>query len=142
MANFNNLKKLEIRNEAVDYPMYQIDEDVVLKLLPALEINKPYYNDLFRNSRGRVKAIQSSKLNVGMLKDNRNEDRVLYSKHVVKGWTGVVDDDGKEVPFTEKDALGFLTALPDYIFEDIRNFATEIQNYIEDIINTEDIAKN
>ncbi len=142
MANFSQLKELEVSDKTVDYHIYQIEGEAVLKLLPASETTKPYFNALFKKSRSRVKAIQSSKMNVGMVKDNRDEDRGLYSKHIVKGWAGIVDADGKVVPFTEENVFDFLTALPDWIFEDIRNFAADIQNFIDEEINTEDIAKN
>lgn len=142
MADFSQLKKLDVSNETIDYHIDQIEGDAVLKLLPAAEKNKPYFNALLKKSRSRVKAIQSSKLSAAMIKENRDEDRLLYSKYIIKGWEGIVDVNGKAVPFTEENVFDFLTALPPWIFEEIRNYASDIQNFIADQIDTEGIAKN
>jgi hypothetical protein len=143
MVNFSQLKELEVSSdETVDYCIYQIEGEPMLSLLPASESNKSYFSALLRKSRSKVRAIKSAKLSPGMIKDNRDEDRELYSQHIIKGWDGVVDSDGKTVPFTTDNVEDFLNALPDWIFEDIRNFASDIQNFISEPIETEVIAKN
>ena len=67
---------------------------------------------------------------------------MLYAKHIVKGWTGIVDNKGKAVEFTEGECLGFLSSLPDWLFDELRAFASDLQNFIEAPIDVEEKAKN
>lgn len=142
MINFSHLSKLKVSaDKTVDYDLYQLEGEPVLQLLPATEANKPYFNALLRASRKNVRAVQSKKVNVHTIENNRNEDRQLYGKFIVKGWKGIVDSKGKEVEFSEENVLGFLAALPNEIFDDMRTFASETDNFIESGI-AEQTSKN
>jgi hypothetical protein len=143
MVDFSQLSKLEvIGDKTVDYLLDQLESQPTLKMLPANQANKPFHSALLRKSRRRIKAIQKSKLNEKILNENREEDKELYAKHVIKGWSGVVDAQGKNVPFNEESVTELLDALPPWIFDDIREFASDIDNFIAEQIDTEDVAKN
>jgi hypothetical protein len=143
MADFSHLNKLRVSSERlVDYPLYQLEGEPVLHLSPASESNKGYFNALLRKAGKSARAVKNNKLNVHIVKENRDEDRVLFAKHVVKGWSGVTDSSGKHVEFAEGEALGFLSSLPDWIFDEIRTFASDIQNFIEAPLDVEEKAKN
>lgn len=141
--NFNNISKLDARKDrSITYPLYQLDGEASVLLLPAAESNKRYFNALLRQSRQNMRAVQNKQVNAGVIQNNRNQDRALYAEHVITSWEGIVDADGTVVPFTKEACLDFLTALPDWIFDEIRTFASDIRNFIEYQIDSEEVAKN
>lgn len=141
MANFSHLEKLEVSgNKTVDFTIFQIEGEPSLQVTAASESNRGYFNELLR--KGGKRQAKKTKVDAETIKRNREEDRVLYAKHIVKGWTGVNDADGKPVKFTEGECLGFLSSLPDWLFDELRTFASDIQNFIEAPIDVEDKAKN
>lgn len=140
MANFSHLKKLEVSgNKTVEFTIFQIEGEPSLHVVAASESNRGYFNELLRKG-GKRQA--KKKVDAATVKSNREEDRVLYAKHIVKGWTGVNDANGKEVEFTEGECLGFLSSLPDWLFDELRAFASDIQNFIDAPIDVEEKAKN
>ena len=148
MTKFGQLKALKITDEVTaEYTLYDIENQdgssPVLILSPAGELNKAYFNALLRRSRKNMPQIQAQKFDTGLIESNRSNDRVLYSKHIVKGWKKVQDEKGKDVIFNEENCLGFLEALPNWIFDGARNFATKERNFIkEDSPNVEETAGN
>ena len=148
MNSFKNLKSLEVvKGMTAEFTLHDIENpdetSPVLILSPATEVNKGYFNGLLRRSRQNMPQIQAQNFDTSMLQDNRNDDRELYSKYVVKGWRDVKDDKGKNVTFNEENCLGFLEALPDWIFDDARNFATKVRNFIKgNLPDEKEIAGN
>lgn len=145
MVDFSQLAVLEVGQQTVDYEVYQIAGEPILKLLPASESTKPYFNALLRKSGKKVRAMQSSRFSGAMIKENRAEDRILYAHHIIKGWSNVTDANGQAVEFSAENVLDFLNALPDWIFEEIRRYASDIQNFInegEESLDVEEVAKN
>lgn len=140
MASFSHLSKLEVAgNKTVDFTIFQIEGLPTLQVTAASESNRPYFNELLRKG-GKRQA--KKKVDIATVKSNREEDRVLYAKHIVKGWSGVCDDKGKDVPYSEGECLGFLSSLPDWLFDELRAFASDIQNFIDEVIDGEEKAKN
>lgn len=143
--NFGNVQKLEVTGEmTADYTLHDIVQDPspVLILAPATGANKDYFNGLLRRSRKNMTKITAQNFDISLIKANRNDDRVLYSKFVVKGWKHVKDTKGKDVPFTQESVLGFLQALPDWLFDEVRNFAGNARSFLTDVIEEEEVAKN
>ena len=143
MSKFEHLGKLDVKDKnVVDYVIFQIESEPVLKLKPATEANKPYFNAVLRGSRKNMRAIRSGSINAIMLEENRAQDRELFPKHVVAGWEKVTDSDGKPVPFSEENCQDFLRALPDWIFDEIRDFAGNAANFVSTGIGAETKPKN
>lgn len=134
MSDFSHLKSLDVASaETVEYPMYQIEGEPVLEIAPATEANRPYFNAVLRRSRKNIRALQASNMSAGMIASNRAEDRELYAVHIVKGWSKApVDAEGKEAPPTPDNIRAFISALPDWIFDDLRVFAGNPANFLED----------
>lgn len=143
MPDFSHLEKLDVqRDRIVHYVMYNIEGEPVLHIGPATEANRPYFNALLRKSRSTARIVKAKSMTAGVVEENREDDRILYAKHVVKGWTGIADKEGNEVPFTEENCLDFLKALPGWLFDDLRQYAGDTQNFLVDEMNTEEVAKN
>ena len=141
MGKFKHLKNYEVKDKTAEFPLTQIAGSIVLIMKPATEANKPYFNDKLRNSRRTARQVRTGALDNSSLSRDRNKDRDLFPKHVIVGWKNVVDFEGKKVEFNETNCKDFIDSLPDWIFDEIRIFAMDPQEFI-DSEQMEDIAKN
>ena len=141
--DFSNLKKLDVdAKKTVRHTLYDLEEDPVLILSQANEANKPYFNAMLKRTRRNQQRYASGKWTVDLVKENRDNDRKLYSQFVVRGWEGVVNSEGQEVEATPENVLAFLTALPDWIFDGVRGVAADNQSFIDLDVDIEDTAGN
>jgi hypothetical protein len=141
--SFNHLKRLAVTVEmTAEFPLHQLIGEPVLILAPATSANKDYFNGLLRRSRKNLRQIQAQSIDTSLLDENREDDRILYSKHVVKGWRKIVDDTGSLVELNEASCLEFLKALPDWLFDDVRTFASNPRNFLDDLPDEEVTAGN
>lgn len=60
---------------------------------------------------------------------------VVYARSVVRGWEGVLDDAGKEIPFSEDACVAQFEAFPD-LFADVQSNADQLA-----VFRKEDLAK-
>jgi hypothetical protein len=143
MTDFGNLKSLEVKAEkTAPFTIYQIEGEPMLHLAPATEVNKPYFNALLKRSRKNQRRINSGSFTSAVIQENRDNDRELYPLYVVRGWERVVDSSGNAAEFTPENVRDFLTALPDYLFDEVRNFATEPSNFVSEMVNKEELSGN
>ena len=131
MNQFEHLAKLRPSGQAT-LTMYQIRGEPTLTLKPASEANKGYYTPLIKRNSRNSRRIAAGKVNAKMLKQSRDEDRELFSKFVVTDWADVMDSAGEAVEFSKENCYDFLKALPDWLFDEVRQFASEPENFIED----------
>lgn len=130
---FTHLKKYELDDEPVPYPLFHLDGEPKLFLRPATEKNKAYHNALLkRNAKLAQRFRAGTRVTREMLQENRDHDKVLYAKHVIVGWEGIKDDSGSEVSFTPDLCRQFLAELPAWIFDDVRLFAVNPANFLKD----------
>ncbi len=129
---------LQVTDRVARFTFYQLPHEPYLDLVHAGETNKRFFNALLKRSRKNVRRMRAGAVDGATLALNRNEDRGLYPKHVVKGWGSkrgpsiVVDHDGNEFDFTEPNVYAFLKALPDWLFDDCRLFASEEANFLDE----------
>lgn len=145
MSQFSHLKKLEVKGgSTADFKMHALDGTPVLTVKPAMESNKQYFNASLKASRSNMRSIRNGNVTAGLLDETRETDRVLYGKFVLVGWSGVLDGSGKQVPFSREIAGDFLDALPNWLFDELREFCGTPSNFIEDDdqVDTEAVAKN
>ena len=144
MGKFAHVKQSRLtQNSTADLTLYMIDmgdgESPTLTLTPATEINKPYFNAVLKRSGKFARRVQTGKLNINTIRENRDEDRNLYPKFIVKGWSGVIDSDGTTVPFTVADCGDFLGAVDDWVFDEIRAFAGNPENFLQESDDLADV---
>lgn len=131
--SFTKLKKYELADQPVPYTLYQLAGEPKLMLRPATERNKEYHNALLkRNAKLAARFRQRVKITREMLKENREHDKVLYAAHVIVGWEGIEEDDGTQPSFTPDLCRAFLKNLPAWIFDDLRLFAVDPTNFLQD----------
>jgi hypothetical protein len=141
---FKHLKQFDVSAKPREYQLHQISMDGIsptLQLLPATEANKPYHTSLLRRNVKNARRIQAGRVDRAFIEESRQEDRELYAQHVVRGWSGVKDDEGKDVSFSPAECLEFLKALPNWIFDELRAFASQATNFIPEEAPTEDEAE-
>ncbi len=142
MPKFSHLHKLDVNKQATAvYELYQLEDTPTLTLTPAFEVNKPFFNKQLQRSRKVASQVRAAGINAGMVSQMREEDKKLYPKYVIVGWTGIVDDKGQEVAFSKDVCAEWLACLPNDIFDDIRDFAGTPGNFREQI-DAEEAAKN
>ncbi len=146
MADFSHLKALEVTaGRTAEYKIHQItvnERTPALTVGPATEANKPYFNVLLRRAGRSARTIRAGTISASLVSENREEDLELYSKFVIKGWTDMVDcSTGKDVKFSADECRQFLQELPDWLFDDLRNFCGNPANFTEQM-NVEIVAGN
>lgn len=136
MTDFSYLKKVDVKNnETKEYHISQISvsgKTPVLLVSAATESNTLYYNALLRDAIKNARKVRKGGVSAEMMKKNRDQDRELYPKHVIKGWRDIVDADGNEVPFSQEACSDFVNQLPDWIFDDIRNYCSDPTNFVDE----------
>jgi hypothetical protein len=144
MPDFSHLKRFDVAPTATaEYRMTLILMDGKIPSLtvsPATEANKPYFAGVLKRQRTRR---GSNVVSHGALIEQRNEDRSAYAKHVIRGWSGIVDADNNPVEFSYENCLDFLRALPPSVFDDLRLFCQNDANFQdEDLFDVEAASKN
>ena len=143
MVDFSHIKALEVAGDrTAEMTLFQLEGEPVLVLAPATENNVPLFNAALRRQGQVASMARVGASNVNTIKEGRAEDRELYAKHVVRGWRNVVDTDGEAVPFSKENCLDFLRALPIRMFDDVREFARNPLNFVDELPDTEAVAGN
>lgn len=138
MVDFSHLSQ-EVTKASAVYTFYELKGEPWVRVVPATEDNKAYFNALMsRQLRNRQRRRH---LRADDLKQNRNEDAVLYAKHVVIEWGNLVDAEGEPVTLTEEHCKQFLKAIPKTSFDGLRDFAADETSFYE-LPDTEEVSKN
>jgi hypothetical protein len=138
--DFSHLVSAEVATSATAvYVMDQLDPAPRLIVGPALESNRTYFNAVLSRQRANQASRARRKVTPAMVKADRDDDRKLYPHHIVRGWergvTARVVDEGTgkvhlvDVPFSAEAAVGFIEALPDWVFDDLRAFCQNPFNF-------------
>lgn len=144
MSQFSHLKAMEVKSgSTAEFKMHALEGAPILVVRPAMESNKAYFNASLKASRSNMRSIRNGNVTAGLLDETRENDRELYALHIVSGWSAVLDNGGKPVEFSREVAGDFLAALPNWLFDELREFCGTPSNFIADLApDTEDTAKN
>jgi hypothetical protein len=149
VARFDFLKKqLDVAENTAVFCIEGTDIDVLVS--HAGKSNKPYWAESMRLS----KKLDRLALTYSKLPDRKKREgalelndeflrltRKLFPVFIIKGWSGVTNEDGEEVPYQAEAAAEFMDALPDDIVESMREFAGDVANFY-DPMDVEATAKN
>lgn len=131
---FEHLKKLEVRREAlatVELPELAPKAQVIVR--PATEANPLYFNAMMKRAGSRARRmVRTERITLEDAEQNRQEDRELFPRYVLVGWSGVLDSKNQPVPFNEDTAKEFCKALPSWLFDRIRNTAATPERFLDD----------
>lgn len=134
MADFSNYAaQREDGLAARPYTFEELEGAPVVMTRPATSANSRYNNARLkalgkRTGSGRRKL----RVNAATVEAARKEDADLLSKFCATGWgdRAPVDSTGAEVPFSAENARDFFLAIPDWMFDDFRNWVSEPLNFV------------
>lgn len=146
--DFDNLLSLHVEGKTSWCELPELrPPGAALLLKPASEANDAYTNASKKMAakrprtgvrRGGVGAVMAD-----MAEWQYSEDKVLYPRHVVADWRGIVNKRGEPVPFSTAACELFFSKLPDYLIHRIRNHALIPENFLEDEEpDSAELAKN
>lgn len=148
MGQFDHLKQLDARGTKPYVFAEILGKDGMAPELQCvcadLASNDGLFNDALRADDSKVLA--------GEVKSAADRDRrqryiqeraaPLYARHAVRGWSGVINGSGQEVPFSPEACEEFLLALPFWSFSKFRNWLTEPSNFVDYQIDVEAVSGN
>lgn len=133
--DFSNLESMKVKpSSTAIYVFHDIEGEPTLLVKPAHEVNTPYINAVLKKSNKRMmRMLQRGKMNKSMLDDNREKDYSLFSKYIIEDWTvSPKDVAGQSVGFSKENCEDFLRAIPVDMFNDLRDFCADIDNFRDD----------
>jgi hypothetical protein len=109
-----------------------------LDLRHAGESNRAWHNasTKFNAKHGLARKSLQGRPEADTLSKQR--DLELFPRYVVTGWRGITDSAGQPVPLSEDNCRSFLTALPLWIFDEVRIHAMTASNFQADDVPTAD----
>ena len=133
MGKFAKYQQKSDRKESTArYTFYELEGEPFLDVVLADSSNTGYINALLRRNRSRA-AMRNRRVTKSTIERQRDEDRKLFARHVVKGWGKVLDDEtGKPIELTVEECEEFLFAIPYWAFDTMRDFASDPQSFLED----------
>lgn len=127
--SFDHLKKLDVKKDGTgEITLYEVTGEPTLTVLPATESNRPYFNAFLKRAR---RLTRGREVTAETMTQTRNDDRALYPQFVIKGWKNVKDDTGQDAPFSKESAEQFVQALPDWLFDKLREFCINPMNFTQ-----------
>jgi hypothetical protein len=106
-----------------------------LVLSHAGDSNKPYMNAVARATtravRGKRQSPSAERVQQ-RIKEDRDQDRVLFPDHVVKGWGNIPGANREPVEYSRAACKELCAKLPDWLFDRMRQYAGNPLNFIED----------
>jgi len=132
--NFSNLEKLKVKSSATAlYTFHDIEGEPTLRVRPAHEVNNAYMNAVLKRGKKMLRTIRRGKMSTAVLKENRETDYGLFPRYIVEDWTVAPNDaQGNPVGFSRENCEAFLRAIPVDMFNDLRDFCGDIDNFRED----------
>lgn len=137
----DNLARMTLA--AVQFPGQE--EPAVLIGRIAGEGNKPFFAETARRTIKRQRMRQgghvSPEMAIKFAKQDRDDDREMYSEHVMTGWENVSDANGDPVAFSNADCLALFQSLPNDVFDQVRTFFSSSINFRDTVSEDESKAK-
>jgi len=128
--DFSNVRAQEVPSgRTAIFTFYRLEGSPRLTVRPATEANPAYMRAMLKGSRETVRRLKSGDLSPEILEENRAKDRKLFPKFIIVSWDGVVDVDGKVVPFSPEACAAFIEALPYDQFNELRDFCSTLDNF-------------
>ncbi len=130
MTDFSHLADSSGKKETARYTFFEILGEPWLDVRLADESNKPFFNALLRRQQQSRRGFRMRQISTETLRQRRMEDARLYAKFVVVGWGNVTDKNGEDVPFTVEDCKKFLRMIPYWLFDELRDFASDPSSFL------------
>lgn len=133
MADFKHLAALRVEADAtVDFTFFRIAGEPTLTVRPAGDTNPDFFNAALRANKKAQRAARGRRGQTPTpesIERARQADITIFADTIVTGWSGVMDSDGNEVEFSRENLVQFLNAIPPDMFNELRNFCLDIDNF-------------
>lgn len=130
---FKKIKSMSVTKESrAQYLLDAVPGSPVLTVKHAGESNKGWYNAVGKQAFVKARGAGGKKLrwDPTFMAEQRELERGLYAKHVIVGWSpNPIDDEGNDVPFSPDVCQDLMDALPDDMFDDLRAFCQDPDNF-------------
>lgn len=136
--DFSHLRKYAVTEDATaEFVFSRLEGDPSVILAPAHDCNQPYLRERMAANikmAERLGSARAGQISADDLMRNtaseRDTDRRLLALTCARSWgTAPKDAKGKEVEFTPENCHEFFKALPDEMFDPVRNFASNLINF-------------
>jgi hypothetical protein len=135
MADFSNYSELREDGTATkSFTFEELQGSPTIHSRPATSANSRYNNARLkalgkRTGGGRKKL----RVSASTVEAARREDADMLSKFCVTGWyPAPVDASGEVVPFSADNCKEFFLAIPDWMFDEYRNWVADPLNFVAD----------
>lgn len=134
MPKFGHLRRYDTATREATYTLPFKGPPQTLRMRCAGQSNKPYIDAVARATAksGSARVVAQGRIDSNWVDQNRKQDRELFPKHVIVGWDGIRDESGAIVPFSVEACRELLDAVPDWIMDDLRNFAAAPGNFLDE----------
>ena len=143
MSGFNNIAKLQVESTVTkelvlgDITTPEDSGPVTLIGVFAGKSNRPFTNAVIRKNAMRLKSRRGKQVNFDTMVEARKDDEEIFAKHIITDWKNVFHDNGKKAPFNSENLAKLLTALPDDLFDEVREFFTNPETFRDSELFTE-----
>lgn len=124
---------LNIENATANFNLPWIGPEALLVVRPATPENSKYQvaSNVRSDKRNRDLASGGA-ITLANTEQDRKDDRILYPRHVIVGWHGILDKDGKDAPFDLENCKAFIASLPTWIFDRLRIFCMRPERFLDE----------
>lgn len=148
MSKFGNIAATKVKADKVaEYELFDIVGMTGAKIFgrPATRrLNTAYTNAVLLKTEKLNRKARVSQNKAAIINAQSDATREPFGRFVLVDWKGIKDENGKEVPFSTADAIDFIAALPDFIYDELLVFFSNEVNFT-DIVSVDEageIAKN
>lgn len=141
MADFSHLAKLHVTDTSeAEYTFEEIWGEPSIWFRPMTDANPDFLNERVRIAVERAEADQKATkrtrreklLSMDRLEEDREQDRILLATTCAVRWGNPPrDKDGAVVEFSPENALDFLRALPSYMIDPLRGWASNPYSFVD-----------
>ena len=131
-------QKKEVEGIEINYGKNSKGDDIVIRVARAGGRNSVYQKVAEQTFKPYRRQLDPKSPTI----DPKDLEKLLieiYAKAVVKGWSGVEDENGEPMPYTQENVIKLFTDLPD-IFSDVQACAESMANFKVESLEAE--AKN
>lgn len=131
MVTFKQLAGLQVRPDVTrELPLTDLEGVPVLLVSPAAQENPAYYSAIVKRSRAIAKKTPNMSVEQ-VLAAGVESDKAIYPGTVIRGWRGFVDEEGQDIPFSIDSCRELLQILPAWVFNKVRAFVQNPQNFTD-----------
>lgn len=141
MADYSHLAKLHVTEQSeAEYVFDQVWGDPSIFFRPMVDSNPDFFNERVRLAIARAEADEKKSkkdrrekiLSSERLAEDRAQDVILLATTCAVRWGNPPRDiNGDQPEFSPEEVLAFLQALPSYMIDPLRGWATNPHNFVD-----------